>query len=198
MLHDGSLMLKSYILGTIARPLFASAAGALGREVLKRIAKKYLGAKNVVEKEGQKGIDMPTNNILVWRLPNLRHVQLPNGCVFLAKYERLNIHAVAPTEVRIVRRYVLKIGLRQQKIRRIGPRNRQRRRQQADTSHNIATATDLGKRSVGSKLGKMMINDAIDFVPTTYKKIKNKITNEKVMNMGVDDYLVNRGVELIG
>ena len=47
----------------------------------------------------------------------------------------------------------------------------------------------------------MMINDAIDFVPTTYKKIKNKITNKKVkamMNMGVDDYLVNRGVELIG
>ena len=51
---------------------------------------------------------------------------------------------------------------------------------------------------MGSKLGKMMINDAIDFVPTTYKKIKNKITNKKVMNMGVDDYLVNRGVELIG
>ena len=51
------------ILGTIARPLFASAAGALGREVLKRIGKKYLGEKNVVEKEGQKGIDMPRNNI---------------------------------------------------------------------------------------------------------------------------------------
>ena len=33
------------------------------------------------------------------------------------------------------------------------------------------------------------------------KKIKNKITNKKVkavMNTGLDDYLVNKGVELIG
>ena len=47
----------------------------------------------------------------------------------------------------------------------------------------------------------MMINDAIGYIPTTYKKIKNKITNKNVkslMNTGVDDYFVNKGVELIG
>ena len=47
----------------------------------------------------------------------------------------------------------------------------------------------------------MMINDAIDYIPTAYKKIKNKITNKKVktvMNTGVDVYLGNKGVELIG
>ena len=47
----------------------------------------------------------------------------------------------------------------------------------------------------------MMINDAIDYIPMVYKKIKNKITNKKVkavMDTGVDNYLVNRGVELIG
>ena len=47
----------------------------------------------------------------------------------------------------------------------------------------------------------MMINDAIDYIPTAYKKIKNKITNKKLkalMNTGVDDYLGNRRVELIG
>ena len=47
----------------------------------------------------------------------------------------------------------------------------------------------------------MMINVTIDYIPSAYKKIKNKITNKKgkaVMNTGVDNYLVNRGVELIG
>ena len=42
----------------------------------------------------------------------------------------------------------------------------------------MATAIDLGKRAPGSKLGKMMINDAIEYIPTAYKKIKNKITKE--------------------
>ena len=40
-----------------------------------------------------------------------------------------------------------------------------------------------------------MINDAISYIPTAYKKNKkNKITNKKVeavMDTGVDDYLVN-------
>ena len=61
-------------------------------------------------------------------------------------------------------------------------------------------AIDLDKRTAGSKFGKMMINDAIDYILIAYKKIKNQITNKKlkaVMNTGVDDYLVNRGVELI-
>ena len=46
-----------------------------------------------------------------------------------------------------------------------------------------------------------MINYAIDYIPTAYKKIKNRITNKKVkavMDTGVDGHLVNRGVELIG
>ena len=62
-------------------------------------------------------------------------------------------------------------------------------------------AIDLGRKTAGSKLGKMIINDAIDCIPTAYKKIKNKIINKKVkavMNTDVDDYLVNKGVELIG
>ena len=62
-------------------------------------------------------------------------------------------------------------------------------------------AIDLGRRAAGSKLSKMMINDTIDYIPTTCKKINNKITKKKVkavINTGVDSYLVNRGVELIG
>ena len=86
------------------------AAGAIGDEVLKGIGKKYFWEKNAVEKEEQKDIDMSRNNILVQRLPNLRRVQLPDGRVFFAKYKRVNRHALAPTQVRIARTYVRKIG----------------------------------------------------------------------------------------
>ena len=59
----------------------------------------------------------------------------------------------------------------------------------------------MGRKAAGTKLGKMMINDAIEYIPAAYNKIKNKITNKKVkavMDTGVEDNLVNRGVELIG
>ena len=101
----------------------------------------------------------------------------------------------------MARTYVRKIGPRRQRIRRFGPRNKRKRRQQAGTGLEIVTAIDLGKRTASSKLGKMMINDTIDYIPIAYKKIENKTSNKKVkavMNSGVDDCLVNRGVELVG
>ena len=60
---------------------------------------------------------------------------------------------------------------------------------------------DLVRRETSSKLGKMIINVAIDYIPTDYKNIKNKVRNKKVksvLNTGIDDYVVNRGVDLIG
>ena len=107
---------------------------------------------------------------------------------------------MTPTCIRIARTYVRKIGPRRQRIRRIGSRN-SLRGQQDSAGLDLSTAIDLGRKTAGSKLGKMIINDAIDYIPTAYKKRKNKITNKKVeavMNTGVDDSLVNRGVELIG
>ena len=108
---------------------------------------------------------------------------------------------LAPTRVRIARTYVRKIGPRRQRIRRIGPRNRQRRRWQAGTGLHLSTAIGLGRKAPGSKLGKMMTNDAIDYIQTAHKNIKSKITNKKVKvvtDTGVDNYLVNRGIELTG
>ena len=72
---------------------------------------------------------------------------------------------------------------------------------QASAGHDLSTTIDLGRKAAWSKLGKIIINDAIDYIPTTYKKLKNKITNKKVkavMHTGVDNYLVKRGVEMIG
>ena len=73
---------------------------------------------------------MPRNNILLRRLAAPKRVRLQNGHVFFAKYQRVNRHALAPTQGRIARTFVRKIGPRQQRIMRIGPRNRRRRRQQ--------------------------------------------------------------------
>ena len=77
-------------------------------------------------------------------------------------------------QVRIARTYIRKIEPRRQRIRRIGPRNRQRRRQQAGAGLDLSTVIDFGRKAAGSKLGKMMINNAIDYIPTAYKIIKTK------------------------
>ena len=117
---------------------------------------------------------MPRNNTLLRRLPDSKLVQLPNGLIYFAKYQRLCRHALTPTRVRIARTYIRKIRLRRQRIRKIGPRNRQRRRQQAGTGFDLSTTIELGRKAAGSKLGKMMINDTINYIPMAYKKNKNK------------------------
>ena len=58
---------------------------------------------------------MPRNNILLQRLPAPKRVQLPNGRVFFAKYQPVGRDRL-PERVR-------KIGPRQQRITRIGPRS---------------------------------------------------------------------------
>ena len=60
---------------------------------------------------------------------------------------------------------------------------------------------NLGRKAASSRLGKMMINDAIDYIPTAYKNVKTKIKNKKVkavLDTGIDDYVVKKGIELIG
>ena len=144
---------------------------------------------------------MHRNNILLQKLPAPKQVQLPNSRVFFAKYQMVARYALTPTCIRIAKTYVKKIGPRWQRIRRISPKNRQKRRQQAGAGLDLSTAIDLGRKATRSKFGKMMINDAIDYITTAYKRIKNKITNKKVkavMDAGVDNYLVNRGGKLIG
>ena len=107
---------------------------------------------------------------------------------------------LAVTQVRINRIYVRKIEPRPQRKRKIGPRNRRKRQGQSGAGLDLATAIDLGRRAAGSNLGKTIISDAIDLLPTAYKKIKNEITNKNVqamMNTGIEDYLVNKGIDLI-
>ena len=135
-----------------------------------------------------------------------KRVQLPDGRLlllffFFARYQKVGRHVVNPTCVRIARINFRKIEPRRQRARRIGPGNQRRRRRRAIRGLDISTAMDLVRRETSSKLGKMIINVAIDYIPTDYKNIKNKIRNKKVksvLNTGIDDYIVNRGVDLIG
>ena len=141
-----------------------------------------------------------TNNLLQ-RLHNLRGVQPPNGHVLFVKDERVHRHSIVPNQVRIARKNAQKIGPSRKRIERLGLRNERKWRQQPGAGLNIATAIDIAKRAAGSKLAKMIIIYVIDYIPTAYKRIKNRITKKKVkavMNTAVNNYLVNRGVELTG
>ena len=64
---------------------------------------------------------MPGNKILLRKLPDPKQVQLPISFLFFffAKYQRVNRHAVPPTQEKIARICVEKIGLRGQRIKRV-------------------------------------------------------------------------------
>ena len=90
-----------------------------------------------------------------------------------------------------------KIGPQRQRIRKYEPRNKHRRKQQAGTGIDLSTAIHLGKKGASSSVGQMIRNDAINALPTAYKKIKSKITNKKaraISNTGIDDFVLNKDV----
>ena len=60
-------------------------------------------------------------------------------------------------------------------------------------------AIGLGAKAAKSNLRKMIIKDAINYVPTVYKKVINKKKNKKaraVLDTGVGEYIVNRLIQL--
>ena len=61
-------------------------------------------------------------------------------------------------------------------------------------------AIGLGAKAAKSNLRKMIIKDAINYVPTVYKKVINKKKKNKkaraVLDTGVGEYIVNRLIQL--
>ena len=162
------------ILGSLSEPLLISAVDAIGGEILKELGSKIFGkGKRKEEEERWEGSTIPRSNILLQRHLAPKRVQLPNGRVFFAKYQRVGRYRL-PERLRIRRTYVRKIKPRRQRIRKIGPRNQHRKRKQVDRGLDLSTAIDLVGRAAGSRLDKMMINDAIDYIPTAYKKTNCK------------------------
>ena len=187
-------------LGTLAKPLLVLAAGAIGGEILKGLGSRE-GGHREEEDEDRGKLAMLRNNILLQRLSVPKSIQLPSSRIVHARCQKVGRHVLNPTRVRTTRTYVRKIVPWRQRIRRLGPRNQRRRRQQAGRGLDVATAFDQGKKAAGSKLSKMLINDAIDCIPTAYINIKNKMRNKKVktvLDTGIDDYFVNKGIDLIG
>ena len=58
---------------------------------------------------------------------------------------KVNRHGLAPSQVRIARRYDRKIGPRRPRIRKFSPKNKRKRKQQAGAGLVVAMAIDLGK-----------------------------------------------------
>ena len=117
---------------------------------------------------------MPRNNILLRKVAIPIKVTLPNGRTFFAKYAMVSKREL-PQNIRIMRKYVRKIGPRRQRKRR-----GQRGRSFAIPSQTIlSTALEMGKKAGKTDLGQMVIKDAIDLVPTAYTKIKNKLFKSK-------------------
>lgn len=95
-----------------------------------------------------------------------KRVQLANGRVFFAKYQRVDRNVLLET-----------VGVRRTYVRKIGPRRQQKRKNNVSrgmpTQDLISTAIGLETKS------KMIINDAIDYVPTAYKKLTSKRKKQK-------------------
>lgn len=110
---------------------------------------------------------MPRDNILLGSFPTPKTIQLPNGQVFFAKYQRVG-WAALPQRVRNRRTYQRKIGPRNKwKLRR--RRNVQVGSKMA-TQDPVSTAFKLGKRVATSNLSKIIIKESL----FTYRRhIKN-------------------------
>ena len=115
---------------------------------------------------------MPRNNILLTKVPQTKLVRLPNGRSFYAKYARVGRREL-PQNVQVAQTYV----------RKIGPTRQRRRRGQTGRGINqgiIMTGLNLPIRGAETDLGKMIIKDATDFVPTAYTSLKNRLLKKNL------------------
>ena len=111
-------------------------------------------------------MSIPRDNILLRKLPQPKLVKLPNGLTFYARYQRVPRH-----KVRVKRTYKRKIGPRRERKQRAP-----RRAQQSGSGYvnqyvnagNLMRGVNLVKRGANNDLGKMIIDDAVGFIPTAY------------------------------
>ena len=111
-------------------------------------------------------MSIPRNNILLRKLSqNFQTTKLPNGRTFYSRYQRVPRHVLYPTKVRVERTYQQKIGLRRQR-KQNAPRRVLEAGSEYGTADNAMRGVNLVKRGANTDLGKMIIDDAIGFIPT--------------------------------
>ena len=116
-------------------------------------------------------MSIPRDNILLRKLL----VKLPNGRTFYARYQRVPRHMLYPTKVWVKRTYKRKIGPRRERKQRTPRRARQSGSgyvNQYVNAGNLMRGVNLVKRGANNDLGKMIIDDAVGFIPTAYNSIK--------------------------
>ena len=98
-----------------------------------------------------------------------KRVQLPDGRLFYAKYEKIG-RANLPSNINVRRAYT----------RTIGPRRHSRTRQRVRVIETVfKKACYLSKKAINSSLGKMLITEGLEYVPTLYEKGTKKLKTKK-------------------
>ena len=98
-----------------------------------------------------------------------KRVQLPDGRLFYAKYEKIG-RANLPSNINVRRAYT----------RTIGPRRHSRTRQRGRVIETVfKKAYYLSKKAVNSSLGKMLITEGLEYAPILYEKGTKKIKTKK-------------------
>ena len=116
-------------------------------------------------------MSIPRDNILLRKLPQHKVVKLPNGRTFYARYQRVRRDMLYSTRVRVKRTYKPKIGPRRQRKQR-PPRRVLQSGSRYVNADNLMRGVNLVKRRANTDLRKMIIDDAIGFIPTAYNSIK--------------------------
>ena len=115
------------------------------------------------------------------QVKQVKQVKLPNGRIFVARYERVNRVTLARTNIRIKRTSPRAIGPRQQRLKYFGPRNQCKQRQQgAGVQDNVIRGINLGKQAADTELGRMIIDDAVSLIRKRIKNLKINFLKEKI------------------
>ena len=124
---------------------------------------------------------MPLRNIiLLRRLAQSRRVTLPNGRLFLARYERVNRVSLYPTNKKNLyakNRFKKTKKTEKKTARGKWVRNIIRRIDLGKRAAN--TGIDHGKRAANTEVGRMIVDDVVSLIPKGYKPLKNKLFRRK-------------------
>ena len=132
---------------------------------------------------------MPTrNNIVMIKRHSPKRVELPNGRVFYAKYQRVARDALPPN-VRIMRRYK----------KRAAPKGKRRRKTGSQRGRGFKSffkkAANFGKKAFKNKAVRGIARQIIQNAPDALDLLSNKAKNKKIKK-SLNSDITKTGVDL--
>ena len=128
----------------------------------------------------------PRDNIVLIKRKNPKKVELPNGRVFYAKYQRVSRDAL-PGNVRIKRKYK----------KRAVPGGKRRRRVQKGRGFGsfLKKACKFGKKALNNKTVRSIGREILQNVPDAVEMLGSKVKNKKLKKILNSD-IARTGVNL--